>query len=381
MTKKAVKPTSKTTIGKTSGPVNNYLGRTGNDRDEMYVAENRRQFAGETLRMQWDAERKGMFVDAGDFRKGKVARYVSPVIKCRFPATEFLPSWNIALSGKDQGFRVYLRFHSKDVSRPSAWMMVGERGKIDLKEKVVVKAPGWGQTRVDYIALRRSANAFQYKVEFWTTSARPTAADQTPGIVRFFVHYSGPGAAGKAVKAPAFRKPAKDFHLPVPYRSQLDVPDDALKNIVCCPTSLSMVMEYHGKDHPTIDVVHAIYCKRNNMHGVWPNASQLAYENGFRACVTRFRSHQDLQQYIKTTGNPVIVSIRVAEGELRRAAYPKSNGHIIVVTGMRKNGDYIVNDPYSVGPGGAEIDYISEDMAKVWLDKGGVAVLVEKQQS
>jgi hypothetical protein len=67
----------------------------------------------------------------------------------------------------------------------------------------------------------------------------------------------------------------------------------------------------------------------------------------------------------------------VADGELRGAQYGKSNGHIIVITGFHKDGRYIVNDPASPGPDDGEINYFAEDIEKVWLDKGGVAILIK----
>ena len=71
-----------------------------------------------------------------------------------------------------------------------------------------------------------------------------------------------------------------------------------------------------------------------------------------------------------------MASIRVDRGELKSARYKSSKGHLILLVGYTPNGDYIVNDPYSEVPNGAEIEYTEADIGKVWLDKGGVAVVI-----
>ncbi len=75
--------------------VNNLLGRTGQDRDFLYGAQNKTAFSGESSRMQWDPAAKALRL-ASSGRSGK-GSYTSPLIRCKFPATEFLPSWNISL--------------------------------------------------------------------------------------------------------------------------------------------------------------------------------------------------------------------------------------------------------------------------------------------
>jgi hypothetical protein len=161
----------------------------------------------------------------------------------------------------------------------------------------------------------------------------------------------------------------------VPYRSQMDVEDEALRHQVCCPTCVAMVMEQHGIKERTLAVCSATYNSRFNMHGIWPNASQAAFQYGCRAWVDRFRTFDAVRDYLES-GRAIIASIRVDEGQLRGAKYPRSSGHLIVITGLKKN-KVLVNDPYSAGARGAEIEYEMSDLEKVWLDRGGVAILIE----
>ena len=94
----------------------------------------------------------------------------------KFPAIEFLPSWNVRLHDRAQGFRIYLRVTSAD-DKTSPWFFIGEGGAWDRKLALKTEARGWGKTKIDYLALSRPAAAFQFKVEFIVNSKlKPGAA-------------------------------------------------------------------------------------------------------------------------------------------------------------------------------------------------------------
>lgn len=351
--------------------INNWLGRTGKDRDNLFTAEGKRTLSGSTVRMVWDGTGLRM-------TSGKTARFVSNVVRCKYPALEFLPSWNILLPKPTQVFHVYMRFYRRDTAAPSPWFFVGESG--DRRHKPLSgKTTRWGKTHIDYVELFAPADAFQVRVDLILPEKVTDYSTEGPVIQRLFVHYSGQRSSTVGARAvTAQRQKLGKKHIRVPYRSQLDVEREELRNSVCCPTSLAMVLEFYGINRPTLEICDAVYNERYDMYGIWPQVSQVASQHGLRSWITRFRSHEEVRQYLRQ-GFPIIASIRVGEKELRNARYPKSNGHIIVIIGYDAKGDYIINDPYSAGPGGAEIRYFAEDMEKVWLDKGGVAVLVEKE--
>lgn len=351
---------------------NNQLGRTGNDRDHMAIFQGARGFSGTRTGLEWDKSLDALVVTNQHKRIGVVATYTSPAIKCKFPAIEFLPSWNVRLHHRAQGFRIYLRVTSAD-DKTSPWFFMGEGGAWDRKLTPKTEARGWGKTKIDYLALSRPAAAFQFKVEF-IVNAKMKPDTPPAELHRVAVHYSGSGTRPTA-KTPRRRR-TKKIHIDVPYRSQLDVENEKLAHIVCCPTCVSMVMEHFGVDRSTLEVCDAAYDARYKIYGVWPRASQAAFHYGLPSRVDRFRSLDDVWDTL-AEGQPIIASIRVNEGELRGARYPKSNGHLIVITGMKPGGKVIVNDPYSAGPGGAEIEYEADDIEKVWLDRGGVAVVIE----
>lgn len=356
---------------------NNLLGRTGRDKGFLYVAEGSRGFSGDSANMRWNASANALTAVVTGRRP--TARYTSAVIPCRFPASEFLPSWNIELPREDQSFKIFLRVYDESKDKPSPWFLMGEGGAwTDDGVPVKVEAKGWGVSKIDYLKLEKPASAFQFKVEFKTADVipAPSSADESPRLKRFFVHYSGQAARAQPVKVAS--EVSRACRVPVPYRSQLDVKTKKLRHIVCCPTCVAMVFEHHGIDKPTLSVCEDVYDNRHKIYGVWPRAAQAAARHGCRAWVHRFRCLDEVRAHLMT-GRPVIASIRVGEGELRGARYPKSNGHLIVITGYSGKNKIRVNDPYSAGPNGGEIEYESADIEKVWLDNGGVAILIERE--
>jgi len=364
---------------KANGPVNNFLGRTGDDRDHLFIAEGKKGFPGECIRLERQPKEKGLaLVPSSRARAPFTGRYISQIVKCRFPSTEMLPSWNIRLYGPDQGFRLYMRLFGESAAKPSPWLMVGEGGNPPVAS-VKTEAAAWGCTRIDYLELKKPACAFQFRVDLFASDRSLIDQKKSPTICRFYVHYSGQGETVKLAPIQKSTSPTRlSSHIKVPYRSQLKVEVEKLRQVICCPTSLAMVLEHYGIDKPTLTVCEEVYDPRYKIYGVWPRASQAAFQAGLNSWIQRIRTHRQVYDLLDA-GQPIIASIRVGEGELRGAQYPRSNGHIIVITGYHKDGTYIVNDPASAGKEGSEIDYNADDMEKVWLDKGGVAILVKPE--
>lgn len=353
-----------------NGPVNNRLGRTGSDQDYLHVSEGAGAFEGEKKNLLWEESRQALVTQpAAEDSAEPFAEYTSPFIACQFPAIEFLPSWNIRVPA-GASFRIFLRVRD-GAGEESQWFFVGEGGER-RDDDIVIEDEAWGKVLVDYLALRRPATGFQYRVSFFP--AEDASAPVEPAeLHRVFVHYSGPGAHPRENGSHPVDAAIK---VNVPYRSQLDVEKEELRHIVCCPTCVAMVLESRGINRPTLEICHDVFCSRHKIHGIWPRASQAAFQHGLKSWVHRFRDMAEVAAWLKTD-RPIIASIRVQEGELRGARYPKSNGHLIVITGITASGKVLVNDPYSAGPGGHEIEYEMADIETCWLDRGGVAVVVE----
>jgi hypothetical protein len=362
-------------------------------RDETY-----HDFRGEARNLKWvSASSRGLALhiesdpcecppECGVNPRAKVFRgtYYSQPSATEFEFQELVPSWNISLDEETQGYRIHVRVWDAAGKR-SPWFYLGAGGILANKTPrgKTLASPDWGTVDVDHILLRRAATRYQYKVDLASRGTRPPTGNRRPVLQRFFVACRQ--TSGKDDPAPYYsgRPPLAAANwvttLSIPYRSQLWVPDPKMRGEICCPTCVSMVMESLGVNLPTEEVARQAFDSEYKIYGSWPRASQAASRHGLEAWVERFRDHEDVKRMV-AAGMPVVASIRAKKGELRNATYPKSDGHLILLRGFTAHGDYIVNDPYSPGPGGAEIVYSSEDIQKVWLDRGGVGVMIRKQK-
>lgn len=139
---------------------------------------------------------------------------------------------------------------------------------------------------------------------------------------------------------------SKDILLNVPIRSQLVV--EEIGNIICSPTSLSMVFEYNGLNLSTEQVAKGTIDNGTSIYGNWSYNVAYAGECGFNAYVQYCDSFDGVLELLKK-GIPVVVSIKtksISELEGATQAYP--SGHLIVVTGIEKSDSGVmvcVNDP------------------------------------
>lgn len=173
------------------------------------------------------------------------------------------------------------------------------------------------------------------------------------------------------------RGPAWGTELAVPERSQQTLPQ-ALRPRCCSPTSLSMVLAFHGHDLPTEEVCRGVHDEGAKLYGNWSFNVAFAGRLGLRAVVGRCTSMQDLDEEI-AAGRPVVLSHRYAAGEVQGAAVDGTDGHLIVARGITADGDVIVNDP-AAQPGRIRRIYRRADLARSWLGNGsGICYLVRPE--
>ncbi|MBX7246080.1 MAG: C39 family peptidase [Candidatus Sumerlaeaceae bacterium] len=368
--------------------------------DRMYRAVGQNDFRGESRNMAWDPVIGGMVVlprstagrnprtlfPGGKSPKGSVVgTYTSQPQKAEFEFHEILPSWNLLVDEETQGYRVYVRVAGRD-REWSPWIYFGGGG-ILLKEPNPNRSrivPGWGTVRVDYIMLEKAALYFQYRVELKSAGPKSATGQRRMALVRFFLSYSNTSGDRELWETSDHPKrasfaPETTTSLGIPYRCQGWVEDRKLASQICCPTSLAMILEKYGINKPTTEVAAEVLDKENSIYGNWPRTAQVAARYGFEAHVERFRRHEDVQRLI-ANGFPVMASIRITKGDLGTEPQRASGGHLILLQGFTKEGDYIVNDPDSPGPGGAERIFSRQDLQNVWIDKGGVGIVYQKSK-
>jgi hypothetical protein len=307
----------------------------------------------------------------------RIGTWTSPEVPTEFPFTELIPSYNPHCP-PDTGIRYDVRARDARSANWSPWFYLGSWGRSYGKEERITTNPAFGNVDVDTLLLRQPADAYQVRLSFYAFGLDEKV---NPELRRLTVSYSG------VVEDPARRDELiahvtvpPDFarDIPVPFRAQGNAAKP-LRPEICSPTSVSMVMQYLGLDLPTEENALGIYDSENDMFGNWGRAVAWAGENGFDAWLTRFRNWDQVKQTL-AQGQPIIASIRFKKGECPSFVFPQSAGHLIVIRGVTKDGDLIVNDPASRTHGNGAI-YKSDELAKAWIAHGGVGYIIRRPRS
>ncbi|MBI1292861.1 hypothetical protein GC173_16735 [bacterium] len=295
--------------------------------------------------------------------------WVSPVIESDFPVTEVLPSWNVE-APENTGAVFDLRVRDRETKEWSDYLYMGQWGRTIHYPARTLEYDG-GEVIVDILHLERAADAVQVRARLYSFNLGEW---KVPALRRLTVVYSGP--LGESQTPPTIQlppRPEEGWNIPVPFTPQGDNPS-AIAGSTCSPTSTRMVMAYRGVTLPLTDVALGIYDPEYGIFGTWNRAVAFAGQNGLSASLTRIRNWDQVEQYL-SQGQPIIASIRFRKGEFPENVIKSSNGHLIVVRGMTKEGDLIINDPASK-ENGEGIVYTRESLKKAWLDKGGVGYLI-----
>ncbi|MEA4832166.1 MAG: N-acetylmuramoyl-L-alanine amidase [Oscillospiraceae bacterium] len=159
-------------------------------------------------------------------------------------------------------------------------------------------------------------------------------------------------------------------------RSQNKIPD--IGSVICSPTSLSIVLDYLGKNIPTASVAAGVKDNAEGIYGNWSFNVAYAAENGFFAYVDLYNDAALESAVI--AGTPVVCSIATSSvDELKgsTSAYPA--GHLLCVIGFEtKDGQmyYIVNDPCSSDDESALREYKKDEFLRAW---NGIVYIIQKR--
>ncbi len=161
----------------------------------------------------------------------------------------------------------------------------------------------------------------------------------------------------------------------------------------CSPTSTSMVMRYF-KAGPAPSayawspyaeswVDHAARYTYDELYdgtGNWPFNTAYASNYGLDSFVTRLSSLRDAEAFIKA-GIPLVASIAFSKGKLTGAPISSTPGHLLVITGITKNGNVIANDPAAPKASTVRRVYTRSQFEKAWLGGSGGVVYVIRPAS
>jgi len=366
----------------------NFLGNPADMADQLVMHDSSAAFAaGKFERTSPGGD--GSSVTLNDARGNAFPRqgtWTSAEQATAFAFTEMIPSWNVN-TPKDTGVRFHVRVKDANSGEWSPWLYMGYWGRTVAtgKDARVIKFEG-GEVEIDTLVLHQPADAYQIRATLQSLDETP--ANALPSVRRISVCYSGEVSddTRRAELISPVSVPqdwARD--LGVGFRAQKDA-SERLKSQACSPTSTSMVMAFNGVNFPTLENASAIYDTEYNLFGNWNRAVARAGEHGLDAWITRFRNWDQVKATIQQ-GQPIIASIRFEKGEMpSNPIMQDTDGHIIVIRGLTKDGDVIVNDParkesQNGKPNGNGVIYKANELAKAWFDRGGVAYIIRKPNS
>lgn len=317
---------------------------------------------------------EGVLYQRGGWDAPTSGSYTSAPFESPFTLTEILPSWNVDCP-TSAGIAVWMSV-SEDGRAWSQWLYLGREGWTPPLWKKPLRDKG-ALVDIDYLILNKPFRFFKWRMEFYSQTLEAEVR------LKLFAVCYGNSSGDEQIYKKFYQKPPepKDWarRLDVPWRSQLaadqNVPRE-MRGSICCPTSISMILEYYKHKLQTKAVCDLCFDSDYEIWGVWPRAAQTLYRFGLRSYVMQIRTLEEIKPFI-AGGVPLIISIRAEKGELASAPYRESDGHVLIISGMEKDGRIWVNDPYNPDGGEGQRLWSREDIEKAFIGAGGVAIIAE----
>jgi hypothetical protein len=322
-------------------------------------------------------------------RSYDVARWTSPWVAPGYVFTELIASWS-ARTPKDSWLEVQVRGRTSGGDR-TTWDVLGRWASSDRHlQRATVSGQSDDDTSVAVDTWRTDGlPAFQVRVSL----ARRAGASYRPSLDLATAMTSRLPASAGPTSAPG---PARGVVLKVPRYSQMAHRGHYPAwggggEAWCSPTSTSMVLGYYdrlpaarryrwvpaGHVDPWVDhAARMTYDHAYDGTGNWPFNTAYAAPLAGKAFVTRLRSIREAERFL-AAGIPLVVSIAFGPGELDGAPIGSSDGHLLVLAGVRDNGNVVVNDPASDTRRRVRRTYDRGQLERLWLEaSGGLAYVI-----
>jgi hypothetical protein len=223
-----------------------------------------------------------------------------------------------------------------------------------------------GRVEVDVLRLANRSRELKYRVD-WRTDQKECR------LRRVALCLEGESPLPRS----AHTAPAP-LLLEVPFLSQWDAKAHPAARI-CSPTCLAMVASYYDRELSVDQLAGEAFDRDHDLYGNW-SANMLALSmHGFRAVVDRGSAADELDKVLMEK-RPIIASMAFENGELTGSPLDRTDGHLVVIAGVTAEGDFAVRDPAARGLDDWRV-YRREQLARAWLDHGGVWYNVQPEVS
>jgi hypothetical protein len=283
---------------------------------------------------------------------------------------ELIVSWNFR--NTNSGVRIETRVSYPDHS--TRWYTLGiwsAHGGIYPRESVRGQKDEDGEVKTDTLVLTESGGEVQVRVVI-------EGENRNSGDLKLLTLCFS-DAKGKCEQSASFKE-GWGTELQVPERSQANYPEGISE--WCSPTSTSMILSFWAKqldradlDHDVPEVARGVHDPKWPGTGNWPfNTAYAGAHAGMRAYVARFADVAELETWVNA-GFPIGAS--VSYNKLKGRAQGGS-GHIVVVIGMGKNGEMVINDP---GRKQVHQIYPRENFIKAWAESQNTVYLIYPERA
>ncbi|MBQ3933651.1 MAG: C39 family peptidase [Elusimicrobiaceae bacterium] len=304
-----------------------------------------------------------LFLTPSDFKNLKINKdlqvFVSKTIKAPFNFDSLVPSLNVIYKSKDAAVLVQCAVKTERGWSPLYKLFYLSKNYkktfSDLKDKFISR-------QADTILPRTKASAFKLQITvLGNAKINLITAALTNRDIKHNTELSMESLG------------VTNIELPVKPISQKEYKIKNLRNEICSPTSLTMALNYFGKKVNLDNTIKGVFDEGAKIYGTWPFNTAYAGELGLKCCVVRCSSLAQAEAEIYQA-RPLIISIEFKNGELKNAPVKQTEGHLIILTGLDENGDFIAIDPAAKTAKTARRIYSRKDLAKVWLkNKRGLA--------
>jgi len=282
--------------------------------------------------------------------------YAEFEIESPFSFNELICSLSAQISEKDI-IETYIEFNGEEYSC-GRFSINNSESKAKVTNDAVMDT--------DILKINKKANKFKVKINIYNNSG----SINTIKLINIVLTDNTIPYNEKSEKSYF-----KELILPVPPISQM-IQQVNYSGDICSPTSLAMIFSYYGINEKPADIAIKLIDNSNGIYGNWIFNTLYASYKGFYSFVVRINSVEEVYEYLKK-GIPIIASITFGPDELTGSPIRKTKGHLLVVKGIDKNGNFIVNDPAGADNKKVEIIYDRKEFLNAWFkNKFGTAYII-----